>query len=258
MTIDSASRTPGSRASRRGARVRLDWRVGGSTVRPWDAGLLGIALIAGGLGVVVSVTIGRLVPRSAGSTLAMLVLWAALAVPIVIGLRRSRPRALLSFRPVDLIYGVALGLIARIALGVAIAATGGDQAFPSAGSLGGAWWFTGLIAPVVGAPLFEEGFFRAVVLVTVFTLVRRGSGRLTAAFVSVLFSTGLFVLMHAIAAPLSVGDVVGIVLVALFAGVLVVATGRVWPAVIAHATFNATGVALTIVGTLAGTGATLS
>ena len=53
----------------------------------------------------------------------------------------------------------------------------GTAVWPTAGTIDGSlpasFWFDGVLAPVVIAPLLEEFFFRAVLLVAIFTAVRR-------------------------------------------------------------------------------------
>src|SRR3546814_5845544 len=70
--------------------------------------MLGWAVLGLGAGMVASAAINEFVPQPLGSTLSLLVLWLAFALPVVFAFARSRPRALLRFRPLDLLYGIAL------------------------------------------------------------------------------------------------------------------------------------------------------
>lgn len=244
---------PTTRARRRAH--AWSWLAGGSTVRPWNAEVLGFALLGLGVGACGSLAATAFVPQPFTALLAALVLWAGLAAPFVVALRRSRPRGLLRLRPADLVYALALGLALRVASG----ALTGAEGFPPAVDLGGSWWFFGFVAPVLVTPLVEEAFFRGVVLVTVFTLVRRRTDAVTGGIVALLVSTGLFVLAHALGGLQSPGEALSTMAVGLVCGVLVLSTARLWPAVLTHLVYNGTGVALTVVSSvLGGAGAALS
>ncbi|MGM1017361.1 MAG: CPBP family glutamic-type intramembrane protease [Actinomycetota bacterium] len=52
--------------------------------------------------------------------------------------------------------------------------------------------------------------------------------------------------------PVSADAAVSLALVGVVCGVLVVCTGRIWPAVLLHIFYNGTGVLLTIAGTILG------
>ena len=144
----------------------------------------------------------------------------------------------------------------RLLQGWLAAATGGDEAFPQLERLGGqlpdGWVFTDVVAPVVVAPLVEEFFFRAVVLVALYTVLRRPCGKAVAGTAAVLFSSGLFVVVHGLLGDLAVDQVVSIGLLGLVCGALVMLTGRIWAAVLTHAVFNAAWVALALAGTALG------
>lgn len=239
-----------TRRTDRGA--RRSWIGGGSTVARWDAGLLGIALVCAGLGVCATLVVPRVLSGAAGSVVSAVVLWAAFLVPVMIGFARSRPRRLLSFRAVDLAYGIGFGVLLRLVQGWLEWAGSGTTGFPSFGSLGGSWWFTGLVAPALISPIVEEAFFRGVLLVCLYTLVRRVSDGRSAAIVAVLVTTGVFVFFHALSGAGAWWDVISTGFVGAVCATLVLATTRLWPAVIAHITYNGLWVALGIVGTLAG------
>ncbi len=185
----------------------------------------------------------------------MLAIWVAMTVPVVLAFRRSVPRGLLRWGWTDLLYGIAAGLLLRLVQGW-LQSTGGPLPFPSLmtvnGQLAEGWWFDDLLAPVVIGPLVEEFFFHGLVLVAVYTAVRRMAGdKRLAGVAALLLSTGLFVLAHAVLAPLAWPTAVSLALVGLVGGLLVLLTGRLWPAVLSHVVYNASFLALALVGTFA-------
>jgi membrane protease YdiL (CAAX protease family) len=250
----SSSGSSGSSSASSGGR-RTDWRLGGRTVHPWRAGVLAVALIGVGLGVVVGTLVTVLLP-SAGGLAATAVLWLGMLVPIVWAFTRSRPAGLLRFRFLDLLWGVGLGLILRMVQGWLAVAAGGSGALPSYPSIGGSlpagFLFSDVLAPVVIAPVLEEFFFRAVVLVSVYTLLRRAVGHVMAGSCAVVVSTGVFVLLHSLTGGLGVDEVISLSSLGLVCGFLVVLTGRIWPAVLVHVVYNGSFVVLALAGTFLG------
>lgn len=232
-------------APRRSRRVRrTDWRLGGRTVLHWRESLLAIAL--GGLGA--GFVAGFFLP----STLATVCVWLGMLVAIVIAFSRSRPVGLLRFRPVDLLWAAGLGLLVRLVQGWAAAADGHPAPFPTLptvdGHLASGWWFEGALAPVLIAPPIEEFFFRGVLLVALYTVLRRPFGGFTAGLVALLVSTGLFIAAHAVTEALTVPSIVAVGVLGLVCGLLVLLTGRIWPAVGVHVVYNALGVVLALAG----------
>lgn len=177
-----------------------------------------------------------------GATASLLLLWMAMGIAVVSAFRVGRPAGLLEFKALDLLWGVSLGVGLRLCGG--IAASVNEQQFPGSGpnatGSGGDWTEAVLRtgAAGVGGPLIEEFFFRAIVLVAVFELLRRSVGIPAAALTAALSSAGLFVMLHAVFQPVTLID--GVLLVALGLGcsAIVLLTGRLWGAVIAHATYN--------------------
>lgn len=253
------------RASRRThsrARRHRPWWRGGSSVRLWNGEVLGWAVIGLGIGILAGAGLSLVL----GGIWGTLALWISLVGSVVLAFRRGVPRGLLSFRAVDVLYGVVLGALLRIAQGWLAVAFGGSGALPSYPSLDGSlpplWWADDFVAGGVIAPVVEEFFFRGLLLVALFSVVRRfvrGSasgqedvGIVLGGVVAVAASTGLFVLTHQLVTPLSADVALTLGLLGLVTGMLVVFTGRIWPAVLVHAVFNLTGVGLTVVGTLVG------
>lgn len=254
---ESAEDAAPERSSRRRTpRRRRTWIEGGTSVQHWGWELLGWAVLGLGAGMVASAAINEFVPQPLGPTLSVLVLWLAFALPVVFAFMRSRPRALLRFRPLDLLYGIALGILLRLTQGWIDVLAGGTGAWPSYPSAGGAlpsgWLFDELLAATLVAPVLEEFFFRGLVLVAVYTAVRRIAGRATAGFAATLVSTGLFVVAHALLAPVPWDDAVALALVGIVNSLIVLLTARIWAAVLAHVVYNGVWVALATVGTLLG------
>jgi membrane protease YdiL (CAAX protease family) len=236
-----------------GRRLRT-WRRGGSSVRRWGWELLGWAVLALGAGVLGATAATEIVGGSFGATLSQLVLWVAFAVPVVVAFARSRPRGLLRFRPVDVLYAVVLGGMLRLIQGWLEMRAGGSGAWPTYPTLGGSlpsnWIFDQLLTAVVVGPVVEEFFFRGLVLVAMYSAVRRIAGRDVAMFASAIVSTALFVVAHALLTPLGWDAVVSLALVGLVASLLVLLTGRLWAAVLTHVIYNGLWVAMATVGTL--------
>ncbi|WP_157811319.1 CPBP family intramembrane glutamic endopeptidase [Microbacterium lacus] len=255
--IDAEGAAEGRSATaerRRRRRPARDWREGGSTVRRWGYDLLGWTMLSFGAGILGSSALSTLAPTLGGGLIAPLVMWAGMLVPIVLAFSRSRPRMLLRFRWVDLLYGVVLGGALRVVQGWLDVAAGASGAFPSYptvnGSLTPDWWFTEALTPVIIGPTIEELFFRGVLLVAIFTVVRRAFGKGFAAFIALVVTTGVFVLAHGISGAVGWDDAVVFTLVGLVVGLLVLLTGRIWGALLVHMVFNGTYVLLALTGTL--------
>jgi uncharacterized protein len=234
-------------------RKHRSWRWGGSSVRRWNWGMVGWAVLALGAGILAGGAAAQFIGGEPGAILSSLALWIAMAAPVVVALRISVPRGLLRFRPVDLVFALGFGLLLRLAQGW-LETAGGFRGFPSYlivdGRLPGGWWFTEALAPVVIAPVVEEFFFHGLVLVAIYVAVLRASrDRTIAGVAAVALSTGLFVLAHAVVAPVAWYAAVALLLVGLVNGLLVVLTGRLWPAILTHVVYNGSYVVLALVGT---------
>lgn len=237
--------TPGRRR-----RKRTDWRLGGTAVRRWDLAVLSAALIGVGLGVVGGGAVSRIAAPWA-ATASTVVLWLGLGGAVAFAFARSRPAGLLRFRPIDVLWGVGLGLGLRLLQGWV---SGADAAaFPSAmaldGGLPSGWWLTEAIPAGLVAPLVEEFFFRTVVLVAVYQLLRRSVGGVAAGVTAALVSAGGFVLLHATAGALTLVDGIQLFAVGGTCALVVLLTGRIWGAVLTHVAYNVSYLVLVVVGT---------
>jgi membrane protease YdiL (CAAX protease family) len=102
---------------------------------------------------------------------------------------------------------------------------------------------------VVLAPVIEELFFRAILIVTIFQMLRRSVGPVAAGATALLASGGMFVLLHGFSDALSVLTGLQLLAVGLTCGLIVLLTGRIWGAVLVHAIYNASYVLLVLAGT---------
>ncbi|MDE0545404.1 CPBP family intramembrane glutamic endopeptidase [Microbacterium sp. C7(2022)] len=235
---------------------RMDWRLGGRTVYRWRERLLAVAFISLGIGVLGAAAVETLVEASWAPVLANALMLLGMIVPIAWAFLRSRPAGLLRFRALDLLYAVALGVLLRVFSGWLDVVLGGAGAFPSYtsinGGLGSSWLLSDVLLPVAVAPVVEEFFFRAVLLVSLYTVLRRPLGGASAGVIAVVVSSAVFMLMHSLTGALTVSGVLGIGVLGVVCATLVMLTGRVWGAVLVHAVFNASWVVLALVGTALG------
>ncbi|WP_165801304.1 CPBP family intramembrane glutamic endopeptidase [Microbacterium testaceum] len=184
--------------------------------------------------------------------LANLFLWFGFLCAFVYALARSRPPGLFQFRASDLIWGFASGMVLRLCEGV----VGGfeNAPFPSSPLIENnaiaSWVLAEAIPLGLIGPLAEEVFFRAVILVSVFQVLRRATGPVAAAITAALVSTGLFVCLHAIFGAISLASVLQFVLIGTVCAALVLLTGRLWSAVVTHLVYNGSYLAIVAMGAL--------
>lgn len=219
-------------------------------MRDWREWLLAAALTALGASVLTGALISGLWDASVAPLIATLVVAAGMVGPSIWALARSRPVGLLRFRPIDLLWGVGLG----VALCLTAGALAGGAHFPSIVTIGGApsleWWIEDAAWGILAAPAVEELFFRGVLLVSLFTILRRLTGSVVAGLAAALVSTGLFVLLHTVTAQTSPAYAASLALLGLAASGVVLLTGRIAGAVILHAVYNTAIVVLGLVGTM--------
>ncbi|WP_174774760.1 CPBP family intramembrane glutamic endopeptidase [Cryobacterium sp. HLT2-28] len=242
---------------------------------PWALRVAAIGvLLAVGLVVLVGVAAERL--WIADSRVALLVSYLAVWVPLggavvvvgvsvrrrlgaVLGVRSgagSFVRGLgLRFEPLDLLWGLAVGLLARVAASLIEIAgygqMGGSPALLGTPVYDGWWLFGALLAPVLIAPFVEEVFFRGLLLRAV--AGSTDAPRPVALGLAVVVSAAVFALLHVLdAESVTVVVVAGLstFVFGLAAGSVAAATGRLGGAVIAHVTFNALVVLPAVFGAL--------
>ncbi len=248
-----ASESAPRRSRRASHQARTDWRLGGRTVYRWREGLLAVALISLGAGVLLGSLVAAVWDSPWAAASATAIIWIGMLLPVAWAFSRSRPIGLLRVRALDVLYGLVLGALLRTTQGWIEGLDGAPAAWPGPASVDGSLPLSSVlfdvVAPVVVAPVVEEFFFRAVVLVALYTVLRRPFGKLTAGLVSALGSTALFVVVHGISGAADVSGVVSLSLLGLVCALLVLLTGRIWGAVLVHVVYNASYVGL---GLLAG------
>jgi membrane protease YdiL (CAAX protease family) len=226
-------------------------------VHTWREMLIAIALLSLGGGIIGGFAVQWFEP-SAGwaGPVATLLLWLGLLAPVAYAFARSRPIGLLRVRPVDLLFAFGLGLLLRLFQGFVAQAMYGYAPFPSYvtldGQLPGDWWWTHALPAVVVAPVLEEFFFRAALIVAIYTVLRRRFGHAAAGLTAGLVSTGLFLMLHAVDTTLAIDGVIAVGVLGAVCALLVLLTGRIWAAVGVHVVYNGTGVLLGLVGTFFG------
>lgn len=239
--VTTSGPVPHARTHRR----RRTWLEGGSSIARWDWDLVG--WVVGALGI--AMLVAALFPDHTA------VVWLVMLVPVVVALRRSVPRGLFDFRVTDVLFGLVFGLLLRLTAGWLEAAASGPLPWPRFDTSPTFWWFGDVVAPVLVAPVVEELFFHGLLLVAVFTVLRRaGTAPVSAALATLLLSTGAFLAAHFATGSLisSWEGPLVITLVGLVGGTLVLLTGRIWGAVLTHLVFNASYVTLGLIGTAAG------
>lgn len=179
-------------------------------------------------------------------------LWGGMSAAITFAFLRGRPAGLLRLRSIDLLWGLGFGLVLRLVQGWL--GNSGLVAFPSAGALDGGlppdWWLTTALPAVLIGPVIEEFFFRCVVLIGIYQLLRRSVGAGVAGLASVLASSAGFVLLHSAFESISLLGAIQLFVVGVTCGVLVLLTGRIWGAVLTHVLYNATFILLVAIGSL--------
>lgn len=187
-----------------------------------------------------------------GALLSYLVVWVPLLAAVltfcfVFGSRSLARDIGLRFRPLDLLWGLTLGVVARVLTTILEIAAYGQMG--SAGAIldepaHDLWWvFVVILAPVLVSPFIEELFFRGLVLRSVSgAAAANGATSRWALGIAVGVSAVTFALIHLInAGSPTAALVIGLstLLFGLGAGALAAVTGRLGGAIVAHVVFNA-------------------
>lgn len=220
-------------------------------MRKWNATVLFVALLCLGSGALASTVVRLGVGDGWSQPVGLLLLWFALAVATVFALSRGVPAGLFRFRVLDLLWGVGAGLLLQWLHGVIISTSstpfpgfqGTDRSIPAD------WWWSNFLTAGFLGPIIEESFFRVVVLVSVYATLRRTVGVLGAGVTALLVSSGFFVLVHGLNGIMSLQDGIQLFAVGGLCATVVLLTGRLWGALIAHVVYNLLYLALVIVGT---------
>lgn len=174
--------------------------------------------------------------------LSYLVIWVPLLLAVVL-YRRGTGRGA-RMRPIDLLWGLSVALLARFAASLLELGVYGGLATADA-TLGpivvdAGYIFAAILAPLVFAPVIEELFFRGLFLRT--ARQRFGNSTVLRRAAPIALSSVAFAALHVSqAASLEQFVVVGgaTLIFGVAAACLATFTGRLAPAIIAHVTFNA-------------------
>lgn len=226
----------------------MDWRLGGRAVRRWDDRVLLAATCGGGVALILGSLVARLgSPWS--PTLSLAALWIGLLSAVAYAFGRARPAGLLRFRPQDVVWGLGLAVTLRIVEGATEPA---GAPFPASATLRETpvlWLLQEGLPTGIFGPIAEEFFFRALVLVAVYQLCRRSIGKLPAAATALFVSAALFVGLHFAFAPMSLLAALHLFAVGVGCSLVVLLTGRVWGAVLAHSAYNLIFLLIVLAGT---------
>ncbi|MDU0326868.1 CPBP family intramembrane glutamic endopeptidase [Microbacterium sp. KSW2-21] len=227
-------------------RVR-DWRFNAPAAGGLNATVVAACLVVLGLGAIFASLARGL---NCCPTLSTVVFSSSLAIVVGFAFFRSIPRGLFEFRFGDFVVGIAAGIGLRIFYGIISGAN--SQPFPSADFSGGTVgdWLVVALLTTFFTPTVEELFFRGLLLVSIYRLVRRSWNFISAAVTALLGAVGSFLIVHGAFSSLAVPDILQLTLVAVACGIVVIASGRIWGAVILHATYNFSFLILTAVGAL--------
>lgn len=180
---------------------------------------------------------------------AFLAIWVPLLGSVLVASRFRGRRSLardfaLRFRWIDLLWGGAIGLLARTAVSlIEISSSGRIAGFGARLELPGGFlfWFGVLLAPIVIGPIVEELFFRGLVLRSVERRTDRGIGHVASASLAVVISAMVFALLH-VAQATTVSEAwrvgAGSLVLGLATGAATVLTGRLGAAIVGHMVFN--------------------
>lgn len=180
---------------------------------------------------------------------AFIAIWVPLLGTVLVASRLRGRRSLardfaLRFRWIDLLWGGAIGLLARTAVSVIeISSSGRIAGFGAQLELPGGFlfWFGVLLAPIVIGPIVEELFFRGLVLRAVERRTDRGIGHVASASLAVVISAMVFALLH-VAQATTVSEAwrvgAGSLVLGLATGAATVLTGRLGAAIVGHVVFN--------------------
>jgi membrane protease YdiL (CAAX protease family) len=222
-----------------------------------------LAFAAAGLLVAVAavLTFDRTAAVLGGGTgaaiLSLLVTWIPLAGAVLLALfwpgqRESTSQLGLRLLPVDLLWGLGVGLAARLIaalLDLGLYGTTGLVRQPIVGVPVNGWFIlTGLLAPVVIAPFIEEAFFRGLLQGSLTRTLDQWVPRPGAAAGAVFVTSALFGVVHVLGTsdPIQLSYLFATTfLLGIGTGVLAARSGRIGGAFVAHVVFNGIAVALT-------------
>lgn len=166
-------------------------------------------------------------------------LWLCLVTAIGVTAKYSAIRSLLAFRVVDILLGIALGLILRIVQGYLSNANSNPfPSLPSGSYEDNAKLFAFVVATILAGPVVEEIYFRGALMHSISSVLGSRLRLITRRTIAVVLSTSAFVAFHAAFEPVGVASLLQIFLLGATAATLTFITSRIWPAIILHATYN--------------------
>ncbi len=227
-----------------------DWRTGVSPSSRSSMKALVAVFVGGGVGVLVAAAAATLADGDPGvwSTAA---LWVGMAAAVVHSLFVLRARGLFKLQPADLVWGLGGAILLRLLAGVISSAD--SHPFPTVDSAItplSSWALREVLPAGLIGPVVEELFFRAVLVVATYRLLRLYLGSPSAGAVSTVASAGAFVLLHAAFTPLVLADSLQLFALGIACSLLVLLTGRVWGALLLHVTYNGSFLLLAFVGSV--------
>jgi uncharacterized protein len=233
-----------------GATSRSASIVGGESRPPVHRSWLTDAAVGVVLAILLVLLVSaRITSAQLGVLLSYLAVWVPFVVLVLVAVFRhgsgSPVRDLgLRFRPIDVLWGLAIGMLARVVASlIEIAGFGrmGGGGVTFGETVYDGWWLFGaVLAPVLLAPLLEEVFFRGLVLRAVAGNVP--GSRAVSLGVAIAVSGLVFALVHVVQATTVMETWVtglGTLVFGLAAASVAAVTGRLGGAIIAHVTFNA-------------------
>lgn len=237
----------GARTRRR--RSAKDWRSDEVFSDNWASTAVVIALVGIGAGVLGQGALLYLFPAVPAASTA--ILWSVLVATTLTVFSRGTPSGLMRFRGRDLLWGTGGGLLLRLLQGWVSRAD--ESPFPSIESASGApapsWWLSDVLPAGIVGPFVEEFYFRAVLLVAIYLVLRRKLGSPIAGTTALVLSVGAFVLLHGLRGGLVLAEGLMLFAVGSAGALLVLSTGRLWGAVLLHVLYNISYLALVFVGT---------
>jgi membrane protease YdiL (CAAX protease family) len=194
---------------------------------------------------------GLITSNHAVVLLSFLVIWVPLLGCVLVATFRGRSQPLMNgfrtfIQPIDLVWGLAVGLLARVVATLLEVGFYGQPGSPSASfdePSHDAWWiFATIAAPVLLGPIIEELFFRGLILKTILRLAAANPPSRSLQLVAIAISAVTFAILHVVGAESPRAALTIWLSTFIFGGgaaTLTTITGRLGPAVIAHIVFNA-------------------
>ncbi|MDQ4502973.1 CPBP family intramembrane glutamic endopeptidase [Sinomonas sp. ASV322] len=217
-----------------------------------------------GLGIVATLACGlaaeNWAPRDnphVSGLLAYLAAWLPMLAALTLAMKGNSFRQIVSYlgirvHAMDIFWGLGLACAARAADGylqILLTGSTGLESQPTLGAVvSGSTLVTGVVAPVIIAPLLEEFFFRGLIQRTLTELLRPRSA-FARATVAVVVTSLVFAAIHVLLLARTPTELAalaaGTFIFSVGAGIAAAATSRLGAAMVGHVVFNGLGVWLT-------------